>query len=177
MYNNEKKCKLCDSKRHANTSWCYKHYKEREKQKKEEKARLKKERKESTKSFQKSLRKKLAGIAWKLQSEWIRRKDANKDGMVQCYTCLAWKHWKEMNAGHYKHGRLDHDDRNLKVQCIKCNHHNSGELDIYAENLIRDFGLEWFNKLVKDSWAHQGYSINDFNEIIKDLKIKLSNLE
>lgn len=177
MYNNEKKCKLCGTKRYANSSWCYKHFREREKLKKEEKARLKKLRKESTKGFEKSLRKKLHSIAWKLQSQWIRTKDANPDGFVECYTCGAFKHYKETNAGHYKHDRLDFDDRNLKVQCVRCNHSNSGELDVYAENLIRDNGLEWFNQLVRDAWAHQGYSAEDLKKIIVDLREKLSKLE
>jgi len=176
MYNQEKNCKLCDSKRYANTSWCYKHFREREKQKKEEKARLKKERKESTKGFQKNLRKKLHKKAWSLMSEWIRRKDANPDGYVECYTCRRIKHYKETNAGHYKHDKLDFDERNLKVQCVKCNQHNSGELDLYAERLISEYGLEWFNKLIKDAWSHKGYSIEDLSKIIEDLKIKISNL-
>jgi hypothetical protein len=172
----DKPCKLCDKKRFANTSWCWQHFREREKLKKEEKARLKKERKESTKGFEKSLRKKLHNIAWKLMSEWIRRKDANRDGFVECYTCGRMKHYKETNASHYKHDRLDFDERNLKVQCITCNHHNSGELDIYAENLIRDYGLEWFNQLVRDAWAHQVYSCEELKNIIQDLKIKINNL-
>lgn len=177
MYNNEKPCKECNSKRYANTSWCWKHYREIEKLKKEEKLRLKKLRKESTKGFEKSLRKKLHKIAWTLQSQWIRRKDANLDGFVECYTCRAIKHYKEMDAGHFKHDRLDFDDRNLKPQCTTCNKYWSGKLDVYAENLIRDFGLEWFNQLVRDAWSHQGYSSEDLKNIIVDLKEKLSNLE
>jgi len=176
MYNNEKECKECRCKRYANTNLCYHHYREREKAKKEEKLRLKKIRKESTKGFEKSLRKKLHGMAWKLMSEWIRRKDANADGFIECYTCGRVKHYKETNAGHYKHDRLDFDERNLKCQCVRCNHSNSGELDIYAENLIRDNGLEWFNQLVKDAWAHKGYSVEDLKKIIVDLKEKLSKL-
>lgn len=172
----ERLCKICGSKCYANTSWCFKHWREREKAKKEEKARLKRERKESTKGFQENLKKKLHRIAWRLMSEWIRRKDANPDGFVECYTCRRMKHYKETNAGHYKHGRLDFDERNLKVQCVKCNQHNSGELDLYAERLIEEYGLEWFNKLVKDAWCHQGYSVSDLRAIIEDLKIKISNL-
>jgi len=172
-----KPCKLCDKERFANTSWCLKHYKEREKQKATEKLARKKERKEQSKGYLKSLRKKLHAKAWTLQSEWIRKKDANLDGYVECYTCLEIKHYKETNAGHYKHDRLDFDDRNLKVQCIKCNHRNSGELDLYAERLISENGLEWFNKLVADSWSHPGYSVEDLKLIIEDLKIKISSLD
>jgi hypothetical protein len=173
----DKPCKLCNKKRYANTSWCWKHFREREKLKKEEKARLKKERKESTKCFEKSLKKKLHNQMWKLMSEWIRRKDANPNGFVECYTCDKVIHYKEANCGHFKHDRLDGDERNLKVQCITCNKYYSGRLDVYAERLIRDYGLEWFNKLVRDAWAHKGYSCEDYARIIKDLKEKLNKLE
>lgn len=134
----DKPCKLCSKKRFANTSWCYSHYRERERQKKEEKARLKKERKESTKGFQKNLRRLVHKKTWDLMSRWVRSKDANADGLVQCYTCGIWKHWKEMDAGHYKHDRLDFDERNLKPQCSRCNKYHQGQLDEYAHNLIMD---------------------------------------
>lgn len=176
MYNNEKECKECRCKRYANQSLCYRHFREREKIKKEEKLRLKKIRKESTKGFEKSLRKKLHKIAWTLQSQWIRRKDANLDGYNCCYTCDCIKHYKELDAGHFKHDRLDFDDRNLKPQCTTCNKYYSGRLDIYAERLIINYGLDWFNELVKDAWSHPGYSSEDLKKIIIDLKEKLSQL-
>lgn len=171
-----KTCKLCQKNRYTNTSWCWKHYQEREKIKKEEKVKKKLERKLNSVKFQDNLRKKLANIAWKLQSEWIRRKDANLDGFVECYTCLKMIEWKKANAGHFKHGRLDHDDRNLKVQCVQCNKWNHGELDVYADRLIQENGLEWFNQLVRDAWQHPGYTIQDYKNIIEDLKIKISKL-
>ena len=106
-------------------------------------------------------------------SEVVRRTGANLDGYNECYTCLAVKHYKEMNAGHYKHDKLDFDFRNIHCQCVKCNQHNSGELDLYAERLIRENGLEWFNQLVRDSWTHPGYSVEDLTLIIEELKNKL----
>lgn len=169
-----KPCKLCKKERFANTSWCLKHYKEREKNKKEEKIRLKKEKKEQTKGFKESLRKKLHKKAWSLMSEYVRSKDANLDGFNECYTCGIVKQWKELQAGHFKHGRLDFDERNLKPQCPRCNTHLSGRLDVYAENLIRDNGLEWFNQLTKDSWSHTGYSVMELSMIIQDLNEKLN---
>lgn len=174
---NNKPCKLCDKVRFANTSWCYRHYKQREKEKREEKARLKKERHEATKTFSESLRKRLHRKAWKLMSQYIRRRDANLDGYLECYTCGKIDHYKKMDAGHFKHDRLDFDERNLKPQCDTCNRRYSGRLDVYAEKLIRENGLEWFNKLVQDAWAHQGYSSEELAIIILDLKTKVANLD
>jgi ribosome-binding protein aMBF1 (putative translation factor) len=172
-----KLCKTCGLKpKYANSNFCYSCLKARTKEQKEEKARLKKERHESTKGFKESLRKTLHKKAWKLMSEIVRRTGANLDGYNECYTCGAVKHWKELQAGHFKHDKLDFDPRNLKPQDSQCNKYYSGKLDVYAENLIRDYGLEWFNQLVKDAWSHKGYSVEDLTAIIEDLKIKLEEL-
>jgi len=173
---NNKPCKICGGKRYANINLCYSCYLKREKVKKEEKAKRKLERKQSTKKYQNEIKKKLHNKVWKLMSEYIRRKDADQYGFNYCYTCGAKKHYKELNAGHYKHDRLDFDERNLKPQCVKCNQHNSGELDLYAERLIKENGLEWFNKLVSDAWKHKGYDIEEMLEIEKGLKIEIENI-
>jgi hypothetical protein len=171
-----KTCKECRMKRFANTSYCFKHYREREKKKKEEKVQRVLLRKQSTKKFQENLRKKLHGIAWKLMSEWIRRKDANLDGFVECYTCGCWKHWKEMNAGHFKHDKRDFDERNVKCQCVTCNKYYSGRLDVYLMKLIEENGLEWVRKLIRDCWDKPGYTILELKQIILDLKEKIKTL-
>jgi len=172
-----KLCKTCGLKpKHANTNFCYSCFKAREKANKEEKARLKKERHESTKVFTESLRKRLHKKAWTLISELVRRDGANEDGYNECYTCNKIIHYKEANAGHFKHDRLDFDFRNLKCECVTCNKYYSGRLDVYAEHLINDYGIEWFNKLVLEANTHKGYSTEDLAVIIKDLQDMKNNL-
>ena len=79
-----------------------------------------------------SLRKK----AWDLQSEWIRR---SEKGI--CFTCGIHKPWKEQQAGHYIHKNcLDFDLINIHCQCVHCNKWLSGNLGIYAERLIAEYG-------------------------------------
>lgn len=125
----------------------------------------------------KKTKKKLHDSVWKLMSLYVRKKDADFNGFNKCYTCDIVKHYSELQAGHYKHDRLDFDERNLKPQCVKCNHFNSGKLDVYAERLIKDYGLKWFNKLVKDAWSHTGYSEEEMKKIKVELKEKLKNYE
>ena len=170
-----KTCKLCDKERYANTSWCAFHYQQRELEKKlkkkerEEKKAIDKAKKKTEKDLKKLIHKRV----WKLMSEYIRSKDADQYGFNYCYTCGAKKHWREFHCGHYKHDRLDFDERNLKQQCYKCNVYLSGKLDVYTENLIRDYGIDWWKQLVLDSNTHQGYNIEEMLEIEKDLKDKL----
>lgn len=117
-----KKCKIsgCENERYANTSWCYSHYIEHEKEKKakkEEKA-IAKLNDKIKKQAQKDLWRIVHNRVWKLMSEYIRTKDADEFGYNTCYTCGARKHWKELQCGHYKHDKLDFDERNLKRQCL-----------------------------------------------------------
>jgi len=169
----EKSCKLCSKKRYANTSYCFRHWQERERKLKQEKAQRKKERKESTKKYQESLRKRLKNKAWGLMSQWIRTKDIDFQDNVQCYSCLRKFHWKEMHAGHRWHGKLDFDERNIHPQCNHCNTYIGGNLGEYERHLIQDYGLEWSNQLKRDAERHQGYSIQELKDIIEELKSKL----
>ncbi len=170
MLKEKGKCKKCDKKRCANVSLCFTHYREAEREKKLMKKEKSKLRKESSKKFQESERKKLHKEAWRLMSEIVRRDGVNLDGYGECYTCGAVIHWTSANAGHFKHDRLDFDFRNLKRQCVACNLHHSGRLDVYAEKLIEENGLEWFKKLSTDANAYNKYTVDKLKEIIKDLQ-------
>ena len=173
----KKPCKLCDKPRFANTSWCLEHYKEREKEKASKKKEVVSKTKKVKKKTNQQIKKTIHDRVWKLMSKYIRLKYADKQGKCRCYTCDEIKDWKELQAGHFKHDRLDFDERNLKPQCVRCNHFNSGKLDVYAENLIKDYGLKWFNKLVQDAWSHIGYSIEDMLKKEQELKNELEKYE
>lgn len=120
--------------------------------------------------------------AWKTFSEYIRKKTK------KCYTCGAM-FWNEqlgqfdiigLEAGHFKHGVLDFDEMNIHPQCSRCNHFYSGKLDVYAENLIRDYGLEKFNDLcnrAKEATKGHKYTEQEYEEIIKKYKEKIIQLE
>ena len=167
-----KSCKLCHKIRFGSSSWCRLHFYQREREKKEKK----KERKLKSKRFQISERKKLHKKCWRLISEFIRRKDADFNGFVSCFTCGKKSHWKEMNAGHWRHGVLDLDERNIKSQCAKCNLFLSGRLDVYTMKLIDLHDKEYVRKLGIDADRHQGYALEELKILYLILKKKVSNL-
>lgn len=170
MNKKPKPCKLCESKRYANLSICYKHYREREKKKKDEKIKLKLERKQKTKKYQKSEYKKWHEKTWKLMSKQVRSEGADFAGYNSCYTCGQKLQWKELHAGHYRHGTLDFDKRNLKPQCNRCNTYLGGMGTEYTLHLIEDYGVEWVKKLVEDASKHPGYTVEEMKIIYNDLK-------
>jgi len=99
--------------------------------------------------------------------KWFHKWICKRDGYI-CYTCNGIGN----QAGHYWHGRLDFDPRNLHCQCAGCNHWKSGNLAEYASRLKKEFGNDWFDKL--DSDAHQmsnKFSRFELQEIIDKYKI------
>ena len=109
----------------------------------------------------KSLKKK----AWKLQSEYIRKFEKGI-----CYTCGVHKPWKECHAGHYIHGNwMDFAPMNIHCQCPRCNTYLSGNLGVYAERLMADYGIDAVENL--RAWSiinkDKKYNIFELEDLIK----------
>lgn len=170
------KTENCERRRYANSSLCFLHYKEKDRLKRDKRVKRRLDRKLASKWYQKSERKKWHAKTWKLMSEWVRRKDTDWKGEVGCYTCFTRLPWKEANCGHWRHGVLDLDIRNLKPQCPKCNLYLSGRLDVYTMNLVREMGTDWVLQLQRDADRHPGYTLEEIKAIHALLKIKLEEL-
>jgi hypothetical protein len=134
----------------------------------------KKERQERTIKGRKALKKK-AEILLHL---YIRKRAVNEQGLVECYTCRKLYPFEKVQAGHFRHGKLDLDERNLKPQCgFYCNHSMSGNLALYARRLVNEYGLEWFNKLCSDADRDTGiHSYEELKEKITYYQEKLKTL-
>ena len=171
-----KKCKTvgCDCFRWGSFQLCYKHYREKLKDKhakqKEREHKLYKLESSKKKRIEKLDRKHnsykyLHDLAWTLQSVFIRKKAADRYEMVECFTCGRKMHWKMGQMGHYWHGRLDFDLRNLKIQCAGCNKYLHGNLAIYGIKLSELLGVEGMKQLRRDAETKK-YSIQELKEII-----------
>lgn len=80
-----------------------------------------------------------------LLSLHVRKKYANKEGVVKCYTCSTYVHWKKIHNGHYisrtfKYTRWEDD--NCRPQCYACNVIKKGMAHIFRENLVTEIGEE-----------------------------------
>ena len=117
----------------------------------------------------------------KIFSIWIRSKDADHAGMVDCFTCGVTKNWKyEIDAGHFM-GRGKYatrwDERNVKSQCKKCNGFRSGEQYLFAKHLDEEYGKGTADELVYQSNQLAKFTndellekIKHFTELVKSLK-------
>jgi hypothetical protein len=81
-------------------------------------------------------------------SQYIRLRDANKDGVCRCCTCstpYSWYNTSKLNCGHFiqrQHMAFRWDERNCHAQCITCNKWGEGKHDQYAAFIERQYGRE-----------------------------------
>lgn len=119
--------------------------------------------------------------AWKLVSLYVRKKDADEDGYVGCYTCGAPIHHKlEAQAGHAIPGRTGaviFDVDIIRSQCLRCNAFMGGRYEIFATQLIRENGLEWFERKLEGARRVVKYTRSDLEDLIESYKLKLKTLE
>lgn len=112
-------------------------------------------------------------------SRYIRRKNANHE-MARCVTCGAYKHWKEMQNGHYLSRKNIHtrwDEQNCHVQCSYCNEVLGGNLKAYKQFLISKYGEGIINELKQRSNKKTKVTLVQVKEIAKNYKEKAKKLE
>jgi hypothetical protein len=98
--------------------------------------------------------------AWEEFSRYIRRRDKGV-----CFTCGCKRPWKEQNAGHFQHGKLDFDEQNVNCQCVKCNKFMHGHLDMYAVKLDEVYGQGTAGTLIIKSNQIVIHTREDFDKI------------
>lgn len=121
----------------------------------------------------------LKNKCWRLFSEYIRRKDADAGGTEHCYTCEALAHWKELQCGHGiggRHNAVLFDEEICRPQCVRCNVFMRGQYPIFTAKLIRENGLEWFERKLEQARQVVKLTRADFEEMIQTYKQKLAVL-
>jgi len=91
----------------------------------------------------------------KLLDKWfslfIRLRDADDNGLCQCFTCGKVDHYKKLQCGHFQ-SRRKHSTRwnitNCQVQCVKCNMFNQGEQYKFAIGLDSKYGEGTADELI-----------------------------
>lgn len=97
----------------------------------------------------------------KVFSEFIRRRDADENGIGTCITCGRRKEWKYMDCGHFVgrgHMNTRFDEMNTAIQCKRCNGFEEGDKVNFRRALVKKYGeeavllLEYRGKLSK-KWS------------------------
>lgn len=120
---------------------------------------------------------------WEIFAEFIRRRDADEDGVVFCISCGAPVIWNKGNchAGHYynkgSYLGLKYNEKNVNGQCYECNMNKEGNKQGYREGLIEKYGKEVLLEL-EVQLRNKGVSgraehvilIEHYKQKVKDLK-------
>ena len=123
--------------------------------------------------------------AWKLQSILTRRSNADWRGIVHCFTCYWHGDWKEAQAGHYKHGVLDFNPKNVHVQCDVCNRWSYGRPKLYRQRLVETYGEEVIDYLDEEAKQEKqridklgyAYTPEELEAIIENLTQQIDALD
>jgi len=102
-------------------------------------------------------------------SQYIRLRNANAQGIAECYTCGVKKNWKQLQCGHFqsrKHYGTRFDETNCQVQCVSCNVYKYGEQYKFGVRLDKDFGQGTAESLHAKAIKITKYSNNDLQELI-----------
>ena len=88
--------------------------------------------------------------SWRLFSEYIRRRYADKDGFASCITCSKRFHWKDLQASHFLAGRsasILFLESNCHQACYDCNVMRYGHLVNYLNFMLATYGQEKIDEL------------------------------
>jgi len=95
-------------------------------------------------------------ILWKAFSEYIRRKNADRNGYVRCCSCGQIHQWKNVDCGHYisrSFLTVRYDEMNCAPQCKGCNAFRQGNPIEFRKHLIDRYG----EKAVLDLEGRKNY--------------------
>lgn len=113
-------------------------------------------------------------------SEFIRRRDADKDGYVRCYCCGKILHWKQSQNMHFiprQHMATRFDEVNCHAGCVKCNYYDNGNIEQYTIHLKRDFGDDIVERLTLKKNIGRKISEFEYKELIKYYKNEIKKLK
>ncbi len=122
----------------------------------------------------------LKKTAWDLLSKIVRLTHSDEGGTCECYTCGKLMHWKESQAGHAIPGRTGSvllDFEILRPQCVGCNVFGRGQYHIYTTKLIKEKGMDWWEKKLVEARQLRKWSRVELEETIKSYRERLNQLE
>jgi len=112
---------------------------------------------------------------WKTFSEYVRRRD---NGI--CFTCGIKKDIKEMQAGHFRHGKgtpIYFHEKNVHCQCKRCNTYLSGNRDIYLRNVQKKYGIKTGDWLIQQSFLSHYWKVGELEKLLDKYKVKLDKIK
>ena len=114
-------------------------------------------------------------------SLFIRLRNADTNGLVECFTCGVIKHYKQgMQCGHFqsrRHLATRFDEVNCQPQCVKCNMFEQGEQFKFHIKLNAKYGEGTSIDLQHKAMQSLKFTRVDYNKKISYYKSIVDNLK
>ena len=124
--------------------------------------------------------KKAKNLADKWFSRYIRLRDSNKLGIVQCVTCEKYFHFTQVDCGHFiQRDRLSvrFNEKNAHAQCHHCNRFRSGNQFAHGVNIDKIHGQGTAELLQNMSKLKTKFTAFDLKLIAKDYRLKYNKVK
>lgn len=116
----------------------------------------------------------------KIFSIFIRLRNADANGMVQCFTSGKIMHWRESQAGHFvsrRHLATRWDEINVQVQSVKENVFNQGNAPEFSKRLAEKYGQKAVDLLLIKKHNKCKMGKFEYQILISDYKKKVEGLK
>lgn len=116
---------------------------------------------------------------WKVFSLYIRRRDANEDGICKCFTCNYHAHYSKMDCGHgipRQHWGTRYSEKNNHAQCKRCNGFEGGKREVYKNEVNKRYGEHTWDLLELASRKANKFSQFEIDALEKYYKAELVKL-
>lgn len=128
---------------------------------------------------------KLESKADRVFSQYIRLRNADKNGIVRCFTCGKPLKWRghggnDGNAAHCGHyikrtkRSLRFNEINCQVQCLRCNNFLHGNDGVFRRNLVSKYGEEKILYLESQARKPTKRTAGDYEIIIQEYKSRVN---
>jgi hypothetical protein len=121
----------------------------------------------------------LKATAWKIFSEYVRRKYADSDGYAYCFTSGVRAHWKELQCGHAiggRHNAVLFDEDICRPQSVRDNVFLRGNYPVFTTKLIKENGMDWWEEKLAGARQVVKFTREDLEDLIAAYKAKLEML-
>lgn len=112
-------------------------------------------------------------------SRFIRLSNADSSGNCTCYTCQRMFHWKKIQNGHWIPRNIlitRFDENNCRPQCVGCNVFGNGKPLDFEENLIKELGRDYVDKMRASRFQTMKVDVHWYREKIEHYKALVKEL-
>ena len=88
--------------------------------------------------------------AWRVFSEWVRKRGADENGYNTCVTCGKRDLWTNLHASHFIPSRRNSIlflEENCHASCMACNIWRHGAIEDYYPFMLKTYGQEKIDEI------------------------------